>query len=54
MILLRAYIRRQRFEARMLAAELAKLLGGRASTGSATANGRVHPDEMLKMMGIDL
>ena len=53
MILLRAYIRRQRFESRLLAAELAKLLGGgRAAAGSA--NGRVHPDEMLAMMGIDL
>lgn len=51
MILLRAYVRRRRFEARLLAGELAKLFGGRAATGSATG-GRVSADEMMQMMGI--
>jgi len=54
-MLLGAYVRRKRFEAKLLAVELAKLLGGsgRSSAGAA-GNGRIHADDMLAMMGLTL
>lgn len=48
-MLLQSYYRRKRFEARILAAELARLIGGGRAGGG---NGRVSPDEMLSMMGV--
>ena len=41
-----AYVRRKRFEARMIAAEVGKLLGGEQRQE------RVSSDEMLRMMGV--
>lgn len=52
MILLRAYIRRKRFEARMVAAELSKIFAGSGRAGAGAANGRVSPDAMMTMMGV--
>ncbi|MEZ4684201.1 MAG: hypothetical protein R2932_59320 [Caldilineaceae bacterium] len=46
---MRSYIRRKRFEARLLAAELSKLFG--AASRNAKGNGRVNADEMMAMMG---
>lgn len=46
-----AYIRRKRLEAQLVAAELAKLLGG---TNRKAGGERVHGDELLGMMGITL
>lgn len=51
MILLRAYVRRKRFEARMLAVELGKLLAPRPS---GQTDGHIHADDMLQMMGLTL
>jgi hypothetical protein len=55
-MLLGAYVRRKRFEARLVAVELAKLLGGsgRSSSAGAAGNGRIHADDMLSMMGLSL
>lgn len=54
-MLLGAYVRRKRFEAKLLAVELSKVMGGRASTGAeAAGNGRIHADDMLSMMGLTL
>jgi hypothetical protein len=41
-----AYVRRKRFEARMIAAEVGKLFGGEQQQE------RVSSDEMLRMMGV--
>ena len=43
--LLSAYVRRKRFEARLLALEVGKLFGG-------AQDDRVSADELLSMMGI--
>jgi hypothetical protein len=62
-ILLKAYVRRKRFEAKLLAGEVGRMLAGSgpstgagrssASTGSASG-GRMHADDVLAMMGISL
>lgn len=56
MILLHAWIRRKRFEARLLAVEVGKLFGsptgGRPLSGKG--DGWVSPDTMLDMLGVNL
>lgn len=56
MMLLASWVRRKRFEAQLLAQELAKLLGSGATSAPAvpTADTRVSPDQMLEMMGVTL
>jgi hypothetical protein len=46
--LLLAYVRRKRFEARLIASEVGRLFGGREKQSE-----RVSPDELLKMMGVE-
>lgn len=49
-----SWVRRKRLEAQLLAAELAKLLGGGGRSAPGASNGRMHSDDVLKMMGISL
>jgi len=55
-ILLRSWVRRKRFEARLIANEVGQLFGGSVGstpTGNTSAD-RVHPDQMLQLMGVTL
>jgi hypothetical protein len=55
-----AYVRRQRFEARILAREVAAVLSGDAPTATlptavgAKAANRIHADRMLRECGVTL
>lgn len=46
--LLQAYVRRKRFEARLFAAEIGRLFGGKEKQPE-----RVSSDELLRMMGVE-
>lgn len=47
--LLTAYVRRKRFEARLIAAEVGRLFGGRERQQQE----RISSDELLRMMGVE-
>ena len=46
--LLISYVRRKRFEARLIAAEVGRLFGGKETNAD-----RVSSDDLLRMMGVD-
>lgn len=46
--LLTAYVRRKRFEARLIAAEVGRLFGGKEKQQE-----RVSSDDLLRMMGVE-
>lgn len=48
--LLTAYVRRKRFEARLIAAEVGRLFGGKEKQQQQE---RVSSDDLLRMMGVE-
>lgn len=53
-MLLQSWVRRKRFEARILANEVGRLLGTSPRPSPGRGGGWVSPDEMLNILGVKL